>query len=178
MIRGKKIVLRDKDVSDARDDYAWETDHELAHLDAAPIIVATFSQYREEYAEELRFTFHNNYRYAVDTLRGKHIGNCSCYNFDKLSSEAELGIMIGNRRYWNRGYGFDIVTTLVNHIFAETGINRIYLKTLESNIRAQNCFQKCGFTRYGYRKKDGFEFVLMELYHSQWRELSNNRSDD
>lgn len=177
MIQGKKVVLRKKDVSDARNDYAWETDHELAYLDAAPIIVSTFSQYQEDYIEELRFIFPDNHRYAVDTLKGKHIGNCSCYNIDKISSEAELGIMIGNRRYWNRGYGVDIVTTLVSHIFTETGINRIYLKTLESNFRAQNCFRKCGFTKYGHRKKDGFEFMLMELHRNRWRELSDIRSD-
>jgi len=174
MIQGNRIVLREKKLSDARNDYAWETDHELAYLDAAPIIVSTFSQYQENYAEELRYVMPNSQRYAVDTVKGKHIGNCSYYNIDKRKGEAELGIMVGNRRYWNRGYGTDIVKTMVRHIFSEIGLKRIYLKTLESNIRAQQCFQKCGFTRYGHREKDGFSFMLMEMHRSQWLETSDN----
>ena len=36
MVAGKKVVLRDKRLADAKDDYAWQTDPELAQLDAAP----------------------------------------------------------------------------------------------------------------------------------------------
>jgi len=78
--------------------------------------------------------------------------------------------MIGNRDYWNRGYGTDAISTLVNHIFSQMNLSRIYLKTLESNARAQKCFQKCGFTPYGHLARDGFSFILMEIYRNQWQE--------
>ena len=41
MIIGSKIILRDKKLADASDDYTWETDPELAHLDAAPLLTIT-----------------------------------------------------------------------------------------------------------------------------------------
>ncbi len=170
MITGSRIILREKRLADARDDYAWETDPELAQLDAAPIPDIAFPQFLSEYTSQLRHFPLISRRFAVDTLDGKHIGNCSYHNISETNGEAELGIMIGNRDYWDKGYGTDAVTTLVNYVFRQTDLNRIYLKTLESNTRAQKCFQKCGFTPYEHLPKDGYSFVLMETYRNQWQE--------
>ena len=170
MIIGSNIKLRDKSLGDALDDYIWRTDPELVRLDAAPLVTITFSRYLEDYAHELRYPSLTRHRFAMETLDGKHIGNCSYYNIDETKGEAELGIMIGNRDYWDKGYGADTVTTLVNHIFHQTNLQRIYLKTLDSNSRAQKCFKKCGFTPCGHLFRDGFSFTLMEINRKQWQE--------
>ncbi|MDP3879930.1 MAG: GNAT family N-acetyltransferase [Dehalococcoidales bacterium] len=170
MIVGNKVILREKRLSDARNDYEWESDPELAMLDAAPVVNITFSQYLEDYADEINHFFKTSRRFAIDTLEGKHIGNCSYYNINEARKDTELGIMIGDRDYWNNGYGADTVTTLVNHIFNRTKLNRVYLKTLESNDRAQKCFQKCGFTPYELLTKPRFRFALMEIHRPQWLE--------
>ena len=170
MIVANKVILREKNLADAWDDYTWETDPELAQLDAVPLATTTFSQHLSDYANQLRYPLPTSRRLAIDTLDGKHIGNCTFYNISETRGEAELGIMIGNHDYWNKGYGTEAVITLVNHIFSQTNIRRLYLKTLESNNRAQKCFQKCGFTPYGHLVKDGFSFVLMEIYYNQWQE--------
>jgi len=170
MISGSKIKLRDKRLSDARNDYQWQTDPELTRLDAVPLLTTSFPQYLLDYTDELRYLISTRHRFAIETLDGKHIGNCVYYNVNETKGEAELGIMIGNRNYWNNGYGTDTVSTLVNHIFPQTNFKRIYLKTLDWNQRAQRCFKKCGFTPYGHLVRDGYNFVLMELHRKQWEE--------
>ena len=112
MIIGQKVVLREKRLADAWNDYTWETDLELAQLDASPILAITFSQYLSSYANELRYSSTTSRRFAVDTLDSKHIGNCSYYNISESKGSTELGIMIGNRDYWNKGWGTDTITTL------------------------------------------------------------------
>lgn len=168
MITGKTVILREKRVADAREDYAWEIDPELAYLDADSPTTLTFSQYLADYVDELDNFSHTSRRFAIDTLDGKHIGNCSYYNISQTKGTAELGIMIGDRDYWSKGYGTDAVTILVNYIFGQTDLKSIYLKTLDSNIRAQQCFQKCGFTEYDHMVKAEFHFVLMEIHRNQW----------
>jgi len=170
MITGNRIRLRNKRLTDARSDYTWQTDPELAQLDAAPLLTATFAQYLSDYASEMHYPSPSRHQFAIETLEGKHIGNCVYYDINETKGEAELGIMIGNRDYWDKGYGADAVTTLVNYIFRQTNLNRLYLKTLDSNKRAQTCFKKCGFTPNGRLVKDGFRFVLMEIYREQWEE--------
>jgi RimJ/RimL family protein N-acetyltransferase len=112
-----KIVLRNKRMSDARKDYEWQKDPELAWLDAAPPLDCRFDEYLTDYGSELFFPPPDRRSFAVDTLNGKHIGNCVYYNIDESRSEAELGIMIGDRHYWDRSYGTDTVKVLLDHIF-------------------------------------------------------------
>ncbi len=176
MIKGTRIRLRHKKLSDARNDYTWQTDPELAQLDAVPQLTIGFAQYLIDHAWELRFSSHTRRRFAIETLEGKHIGNCSYYNINETEGTAELGIMIGNRDYWDKGYGTDTVITLVNYVFQKTNLNRIYLKTLESNTRAQKCFAKCNFTQYGRLSRDGYDFVLMELHREQWQQQARKEN--
>jgi RimJ/RimL family protein N-acetyltransferase len=169
MIFGKKVILREKRTDDAWDDYSWEIDPELAKLDAAPVLTIPYSEYLEEYTSELTYYYSSGKRFAIDTLGGEHIGNCSYYNYDESRGETELGIMIGNRDYWDGGYGTDTVTSLVDHIFSNTKLNRIYLKTLNWNDRAQKCFQKCGFNKYGESTRSRYNFILMEIFRNDWK---------
>jgi RimJ/RimL family protein N-acetyltransferase len=168
VINHDKVKLREKKVADAARDFAWQTDTELADLDAAPRTNMSFQTYLAEYTREISFPVHTRRRFAIETLEDIHIGNCTYYSIDDKRGEAELGIMIGNRDYWDRGYGTSAVTALVGHIFQQTPLNRIYLKTLETNARAQKCFSRCGFTPYGHIKRDGYSFLLMELDRQHW----------
>ncbi|MFC2047772.1 GNAT family N-acetyltransferase [Chloroflexota bacterium] len=167
MISGSKVILRDKRLADAVDDYTWRTDLELARLDATQSLDITFPEYLSSYANELRYLPLNRHPLAIETLDGKHIGNCIYY---EAKGEAELGVMIGNRDYWDKGYGADAVTTLLSHIFHQSNLKRIYLKTLDRNSRAQKCFEKCSFTPYGHMVRDGCHFVLMEIHRKQWED--------
>jgi RimJ/RimL family protein N-acetyltransferase len=160
-LNGSKIILRPKQIYDAADDYEWRKDSELCTLDAAQPITHSFEEYLK-YASGLPSCSRWSCHFAIATLDGKHIGNCSYFDIDTVSREAEIGIMIGDKDYWDRGYGTDTISTALHYIFSQTNLNRIYLKTLEWNIRAQKCFQKCGFKSCGRLSRDGYSFLLME----------------
>jgi RimJ/RimL family protein N-acetyltransferase len=168
MTTGSKVKLREKRLGDAADDYAWLIDVELAALDAAPVSTSTFPQYLADYASDLRYPPTVRHQFAIETREGKHIGNCTYYGIDSDKGEAELGIMIGDRDYWDKGYGADAIVALLEYVFDKTKLSRLYLKTLVNNKRAQKCFAKCGFTPYGHLKKDGYSFILMELNREEW----------
>jgi len=174
-ITGRKTRLREKKLSDVRNDYKWQADPELARLDAAPVLSMSFSLYLLDYAGALRHSHHNRFPLAVETLDGKHIGNCTCYDIDDKKLDAQLGIMIGNHDYWDKGYGADAVTAIVDHVFRTTRLNRLYLKTLDWNMRAQKCFTRCGFTLFGRLRRNGYDFVLMELKRKQWEKSSETK---
>jgi RimJ/RimL family protein N-acetyltransferase len=177
-ILGKKTRLRSKRLSDARNDYKWQTDHELAQLDAAPIIKLAFPVYLLDYLDAVRRPGKNRYPLAIETLDAKHIGNCTCYDIDESNLEAQIGIMIGDREYWDQGYGTDAVTTLVDHIFRYTPAKRIYLKTLDWNTRAQQCFWNCGFNEYIRDFRNGHHFIFMEINREQWQKSAEKHNDE
>lgn len=176
-ITGKNVVLREKVLEDAKNDFKWESDPELAHLDATSPVSCSFARYCSDYAEELRNPYSASCRFAIDTLEGKHIGNCAYYNISERNGETELGIMIGDRDYWNKGYGVDVITTLLEHIFENTPLKRVYLKTLADNFRAQTCFRKSGFKPYVRHMRDGHDFLFMEIYRREWLALKKSAPD-
>ena len=167
-ISGQKVRLRQKKLTDVRNDYNWQSDPELARLDAAPVLKASFPVYLMDYVEIIHKPERNRYPLAIETLDGKHIGNCTCYDIDEGKSEAQVGIMIGDRDYWDKGNVVDTITTLVDHIFLSTLLNRVYLKTLDWNLRAQKCFRNCGFIRYATVMRNGHNFLFMEIKREQW----------
>ena len=167
-VRGEKVVLREKRISDAMKDYSWATDSELSELDAASPMRLTFQQALMMYEEELSHSSPQRQRFAIDTLGGEHIGNCMFYDLNESMGETELGIMIGDRRYWSKAYGTDAVKTLLRYIFTHTKLKRVYLHTLDWNIRAQKSFAKAGFTPIGPIKKHGLRFVAMEVLRPDW----------
>jgi len=169
-----KVRLREKKMGDVRNDYKWQSDSELAKLDAAPTLNLSFSVYLLDYATEIHRPKFNKYPLAVETLECRHIGNCTCYDIDEKKGEAQFGIMIGDRDYWDMGYGTDAVTTMTDHAFQTTSLHRLYLKTLDWNLRAQKCFTKCGFTPCGEMNRNGNIFLLMELKREQWEKQHNS----
>jgi RimJ/RimL family protein N-acetyltransferase len=175
VITGKNIRLREKQLTDVRNDYAWQSDPELSRYDAVPVLNLSFAVYLLDYTHEMKKRRNNRFPLAIETLVGKHIGNCTCYEIDEKKGEAQFGIMIGDPDYRDKGYGMDVVNTMVDYVFRTTGINRLYLKTLDWNKRAQKCFTRCGFTPCGQMKRDGYSFILMEMEREQWEK---GRSED
>ena len=159
---GKKVRLRPRRLEDAADQYRWRCDEELCRLDASIPTNFAFSEFLDRYSVELEYPG-LACTLAIDTLDGKHIGECSLFNFDVLSNTAELGVLIGEKDFWGRGYGTDTLNILLSDIFATSDLNRLLLRTLDWNIRAQKCFEKCGFTASGRVASGDYCFIVMEI---------------
>lgn len=161
--RGTKVRLRRKRLEDAETDFAWRRDPELARFDAASPLRSSFQDFLVTYTDDIRYPSPFRRVFAIEDLAGNHIGNVMYYNIDDRRAEAELGITIGDKRYWGRGYGADAVQTFVRYLFTETGLRRIYLNTLDWNVRAQHSFRRAGFVPIGTSRRGFHAFVTMEV---------------
>lgn len=130
-------------------------------LDAAEPCGLSFSEYLTIYPEGLSDV--SRIQYAVETVSGRHIGNCTVYNTNEELGETEMGVLIGEREYWGQGYGSDTVRTLLKYIFEELALHRVFLHTLEWNERGMMCFERCGFIPCGRIMIRGQEFIKMEI---------------
>lgn len=106
------------------------------------------------------------------------IGNCSFFNIDCRNRSAELGIVIGEKQFWNQGYGSKAITLCVELGFYSYNLNRIFLRVYETNPRAIRCYEKVGFVREGIHR-DGYyqngkyiNVLQMSILRSEWKEYS------
>lgn len=153
-LEGNRLNLRSLQKNDFKIIDTWLEDQEL--LELAFGISRTHAQFLNlvpSYKKEIQD--HADSFLAIEAKTAFLIGVCSytLFNFEK---RARIGILIGNRAYWNQGYGREAVQSLLRHLFFEKNIQTIELDTSISNVRAQRCFESCGF----------------RIVHKEWRETS------
>ena len=114
--------------------------------------------------------------FAIET-GGKLIGQCGLFNFDEFKGVAhvcELGISIGDKSYWGRGYGREAIRLLLDYAFRYWNIHRVWLRTNSENERALRCYRACGFVEEGrlrqHEWQNGryFDTVCMGVLRSEW----------
>jgi RimJ/RimL family protein N-acetyltransferase len=104
----------------------------------------------------------------------KLIGSCGFFNNDQRNTSSEFGIMIGDKSYWDKGYGTEAVRLLVKHGFHTLNLNRIYLRVLENNPRAIRAYEKAGFTHEGRQRQADFrdgryiDLLVMSMLRSEY----------
>lgn len=101
------------------------------------------------------------------------IGNCSYMNRDQSSRSSEVGIVIGDKRYWNQGYGTETMRLLLDHGFNNLNLHRIWLRVFATNPRAIRAYEKAGFIQEGrmrealYRNGKYVDILLMSALENE-----------
>lgn len=105
---------------------------------------------------------------------GNCIGHCALYSFDALSHTCELGIVIGDKDYWGKGYGTDAVRVLLDYAFRLRNVHKVHLNVNGNNTRAQRAYQKCGFVEEGrlrqhvWHNGQYIDLVYMGILREEW----------
>jgi len=150
MIEGKLVNLRAPELGDLERNARWVNDREVTHFLA---LRYPFSQPAEEswlrgYCE--RPQSHAGVLFAIETKDGRHIGHVELADGSPEDRKARLGVVIGEKDCWSRGYGTDAVSTMLRFAFDEMNLNKVWLTTFDLNARAQACYRRCGFVEEGH----------------------------
>jgi RimJ/RimL family protein N-acetyltransferase len=145
MIEGTLVNLRSPEQADLARDHAWMNDGEVTrYLNRRyPISLAAEDVWLTAQAQAQQS--YENLAFAIDTKDGVHIGNISFHEVRPEDRKARLGIMIGDKGYWSKGYGADAIVTLLRFAFGEMNLHRVDLTVDAENARAIACYRKCGF---------------------------------
>jgi RimJ/RimL family protein N-acetyltransferase len=144
MLRGDLVRLRPVDVDrDLEPCYEWFNDLEVTRFLSivGPPITRTGER---AVLERHGVPTDGSCFFAIEADDGATIGNCALHRISYLTRAAVLGITIGDKRYWSRGYGTDAVKTLCAYAFVELNLQRIGLSLFASNARALRCYEKAG----------------------------------
>ncbi|MFQ5593960.1 MAG: GNAT family N-acetyltransferase [Anaerolineae bacterium] len=177
LIRGKRVALRPYGAGFTEEElyrmYQWSRDEDVLRWSGGSMLLMSFEDFKEAFQRELRRQDRHSRSFGLLTETGEFIGRLGYFNIDYRRKEAELGILIGEKAYWGQGYGTDAIQALIDHVFHETDLQRIYLNTYAENLRAQRSFEKCGFRRTGQNRKFSLERgdhdeIQMEIHRDEW----------
>src|SRR3990172_127929 len=173
MLKGKKVLLRPMKQEDIVRQHEFNQDPELYALDSTYPRVSPLESAQAFYESRTRFD-ENIAPFAIEADE-KYIGYCSLMDLRNPHGNLELGIMIGDREYWGRGYGRDAVRLLLDYGFRHLGARRIALTTHAKNERAIRCYLACGFVEEGRPRKvvwiegEYTDLVNMSILREEWQ---------
>jgi len=153
VIYGKDVRLRAIEREDIDRFVRWFNDPEVRRY---LLMYEPMSRAQEERWFEERLSRKDDLLLAIEVREGDrwvHIGNMGLHRIDWKNRGATLGIVIGEKEYWGKGYGTEAVRTMLRYAFHELGLNRVELETYSFNPRAQRCYEKAGFHREGVRRE-------------------------
>jgi RimJ/RimL family protein N-acetyltransferase len=104
------------------------------------------------------------------------IGNSGFHKLDWRSRNAELGIFIGDKSFWDQGYGTEVMGVLLKHGFSTMNLYRISLRVFEDNPRAIRSYEKAGFVHEGRMRQAEFhdgayhDVLFMSVLRPEWED--------
>jgi len=146
---GKKCCLSPVDINDTDKFCEWLNDPEVTRnlvMYSGVISAVTEKSILENLSKTHTYSI-------IDIESNNLIGNCGYMNIDNLNQTADAGIFIGDKNYWNRGYGTEALSLLADYGFKALNLHNIFLKVYSFNKRAIRSYEKVGFKIIGIRRE-------------------------
>jgi RimJ/RimL family protein N-acetyltransferase len=179
MLKSNRILLRGIRRDDLPRLWEFTNDPEISVLgDAEPPIPRSLERMQAEYDQNAAKGGRDSTWFAI-VVDDKVIGQCGLHSFDKfhgVSHSCELGIIIGDKNYWNHGYGREAVSLLLDYAFHYWNVHRVGLETSSANPRAIHCYAACGFVEEGrlrqaeWQQGEYVDTVLMGILREEWEQ--------
>ena len=143
-IIGEKLYLRPLEREDLTETYlGWVNDPEVNKY----LEVGLFPTNRDDLASYYERTHHPSsiVLAIVDKASDQHIGNISLTSINYIHGRADLGIMIGRKNFWRKGYGTEAIKLVVDYAFKRLRLHKISAGMYEENQASRWVFEKAGF---------------------------------
>ncbi len=151
-LEGERTRLRPALADDARRFLAWINDPEIAHYLGGPAFQFSVAAERAFVESHLENDWDHGIFLvieATDRPAPVPIGTLDLRQLDPIARRGTVGMEIGERDYWSRGFGSDALRTLCRFAFDELDLHRIELTVAAFNPRAQRAYEKVGFVVEG-----------------------------
>ena len=174
MLQGERVLLRALRRDDLELLCAYNNDLEVELAGGgSPPMPQPLERLRAEYDTQASAGGRDNAQFAIEA-DGKFIGQCALFNFDETAHTCELGIAIGDKAYWGRGYGRESVRLLLDYAFRLRNLRKVCLRVNGSNERALRAYRACGFVEEGRLRQHVWsagvylDLVHMGLLRDEW----------
>ncbi len=143
LIHGKRIILRPFDLNDAADYSAWLQDEHLRRMvGESRLAPSEVVEKQEAWARDDKMVEY----IIIDKASGRPIGDISV----KLeNSKPKFGVMIGDQRYRDGGYGTEAAECLMSYAKDVLGTQKLYAEIFPFNTKSISFHEKLKFSKVG-----------------------------
>jgi RimJ/RimL family protein N-acetyltransferase len=161
----------------------WSSDSEYSRLlDWDP--ARRFSVKNSQKWIEKQYENDNSHFFAIRTLAEERtIGGIGLDGIRWMHGDTFVGIGIGDREYWGKGYGTDAMKIILCYAFTELNLHRVTLDVFEYNQRGVRSYEKAGFVAEGrargvmLREGRRWDVLFMGILREDWLKLEKGKSE-
>lgn len=171
---GENVALAPVQMEDAEKWAEWLNDLAVSiPLGSEAYTPITMENMRRDINEMMS---HNDHVFTiVENESETPIGRCLLFNLDQTNRTAMMGIFIGEKQYWNLGYGKEATQLLLDYAFQLLNLNSVMLGVFEFNQRAIKCYKSVGFREIGRRRQariiggKKYDGILMDILAEEFQ---------
>lgn len=176
IIYGERIRLRAPSREDIPIFLEWFNDPEVTLTLFVYLPISKDEE--EQWFEDMLKSPPEKHPLTIEAKQGdewKPIGNIQFIDLNWVSRNAEVGIAIGDKGYWNQGYGTEAMRLMLKHGFETLNLHRIWLRVYDINARAMRAYEKAGFVQEGKKREAQFiqgeyhDVFLMSVLRHEWK---------
>ena len=117
----------------------------------------------------------SSHTFNIRTLDGDRlIGDIGLDGIHWIHGDSFVGISIGEKDCWGKGYGTDAMQVMLRYAFTELNLHRVSLTVFDYNPRAIRSYEKAGFVHEGrirqFLNKEGrrYDMLFMGVLREDW----------
>ena len=153
----------------------WNQDSEYQRFSLVDPAALLSPEKITEWAGKRLESDQHHYFFAIRLLGSDHmVGSCGLSGEIFPHGEAYVGIGIGDRELWGKGYGTDAMLVLLRYGFNELNLRRVTLTVSAYNPRGIRSYEKAGFVIEGkardffLREGRRWDMVFMGILREEW----------
>jgi len=152
-LESERIYLREVKPSDVNEDYyRWMNDPSVTGYLESRFFPNSVEGLRCYVSAKLGD--HDNVFLAIILKdQDRHIGNIKLGPINWIHRFADIGIMIGAKDCWGKGYATEAICLIADYAFRVLNLHKLTAGCYDANQRSAKAFQKAGFVIEGVRKQ-------------------------
>lgn len=171
-LKGKKTILRPLNKeTDLQSCLRWINDQEV--IQYISVYLPSSKQDEEKWFDNLQKR-KEDVVLGIETLDNAFIGITGLHNINWKDRTAVHGVLIGEKKYWGRGYGTDANMVLLNYAFNTLNLRKICSSVIVFNERSINYHATCGYQIEGtrrrqvYKKGKYWDVIFLGVFKEEW----------
>lgn len=154
----------------------WTRDSEFGRLlDSDAPMPRSVGKAKKDIQEWMEHEKPDAIEFLIRTLADdRPIGSIGLDGIRWTHGDSFVGIGIGERDDWGKGYGTDAMRVILRYAFRELNLHRVSLDVFEYNPRAIRSYEKAGFVVEGRQRqvlnRDGrrWDMLYMGILREEW----------
>ena len=145
-IDGNKICLRQYEAKDIDIWYNWFNDAEIVRLMDQRRWPNT-KEKQKRYLEAMTVSRSDMQLAIINKANDRLVGTVGLHGIDPINRNADISVIIGDKKYWGKGLAKDAVGLLVHHAFAMLNLHKLTAGFVDGNTASQRLFESVGFKK-------------------------------